>query len=321
VTYGVSGEIRSAIVEALGAAASAVFISGASPRERTEALGQANVILAWNPGTELRPGEFDHLAGVGLIQLVSAGADHIPFDRFPADVPVASNVGAYADPMAEHVLAMALALAKRLPEQHGKLARGEFDQHTLTRAIRGSVIVILGFGGIGQACARLFEALGARIHAINRSGSTDRAVEYLGTLADLDRVLAAADVLVISIPLTRETRRLIGRRKLALMKPDAILVNVARGAIIDETALYEHLRDHPEFSAGIDAWWHEPFGEGEFRTEHPFFDLPNVLGSPHNSALTPGAIVEANRHAALNVLRHVRGEPVVGLVDPQDYAP
>ncbi len=319
VTYRGSDAFRHAIVEALGPAASVVFLADLAPDDRTPALDQADAVLAWNVDTELEAEEFGHLAGMGLIQFVSAGADHVPFDRLPPEVPVASNVGAYAAPMAEHVLAVALALSKRLPEQHAKLARGEFDQRTLTRAIGGSVVGILGFGGIGQACAALFEAFGARIHAINRSGRTGRPVEFAGTLDDLDRVLAAADVLVISIPLTRSTRGLIGRHELDTMKSDAILVNVARGAIVDEAALYEHLRAHPEFSAGIDAWWDEPHAGEPFRTAFPFFDLPNLLGSPHNSALTRGSLVEANRYAAANVLRHLRGEPFRGLVRREDY--
>jgi len=321
VTYRADQDIRQAIDEMLGGAASVVFLADLATGERVAALEGADAVLAWNLDAELQPDEFKHLGRVGLIQFVSAGADHIPFDRLPSRVPVATNVGAYAAPMAEHVLAMALALAKRLPQQHAKLARGEFDQRTLTKAVRGSVVGILGFGGIGQACADLFDALGASIHAINRSGRTDRPVEFVGTLDDLDTVLRAADVLVISIPLTRATRGLVGRRELDLMKPDAILVNVARGAIVDEAALYEHLRDRPEFSAGIDAWWDEPQGDDEpFRTAYPFLDLPNVLGSPHNSALTPGATVEANRRAAQNVLRHLRSEPVAGPVRPEDYA-
>ncbi|MDP9342361.1 MAG: 2-hydroxyacid dehydrogenase [Actinomycetota bacterium] len=320
VTFGASGEIKDAIVDVLGTAASVVFLADLAPGERREALETADAVLAWNLDAELEPEELEQLAGVGLIQFVSAGVDHIPFDRLPAEVPVASNAGAYAGPMAEHVLAMALALAKRLPQLHAKLARGEFDQRTLTKSVRGSVVGTLGFGGIGHACAALFEACGARIHAINRSGRTDRPVEFAGTLDDLDRVPAAADVLVISVPLTRSTRGLIGRRELELMKPDAILVNVARGAIVDEAALYEHLRGHPQFSAGIDAWWDEPHHGEPFRTAFPFFDLPNVLGSPHNSALTPGSLVEANRYAAENVLRHLRGEPIRGLVRRDDYA-
>jgi phosphoglycerate dehydrogenase-like enzyme len=132
-------------------------------------------------------------------------------------------------------------------------------------------------------------------------------------------VLAAADVLVITLPLTLTTRGLLGSRELALMKPAAILVNVARGAIIDQRALYEHLSTHPQFSAGIDTWWAEPAGERPFRTAYPFFDLPNVLGSPHNSSIVTGTMLSAARLAAENVRRYLRGEAVAGVVRRTDY--
>lgn len=94
---------------------------------------------------------------------------------------------------------------------------------------------------------------------------------------------------------------------------------MARGAIVDQAALYQHLRTHPEFSAGIDAWWVEPFGSGAFRVEHPFFELPNVLGSPHNSALVPAIMEEATARAAANVRRFLRGDAVTGVVRVEDY--
>ena len=81
---------------------------------------------------------------------------------------------------------------------------------------------------------------------------------------------------------------MIGSRELEMMEPDAILINVARGSIIDERALYEHMLRNPDFSAGIDTWWIEPAMDGEFRVNFPSFDLPNFLGSPHNSSITPG---------------------------------
>ncbi|HZC40531.1 MAG TPA: NAD(P)-dependent oxidoreductase, partial [Streptosporangiaceae bacterium] len=177
----------------------------------------------------------------------------------------------------------------------------------------------LGFGGIGRAAARLMRPFGARIHAVNTSGRTSEEVEFAGTLADLDRVLAAADVLLVALPLTRATRGLIGARELALMKPEAILVNVGRAAIVDERALYERLRDQPDFCAGIDTWWHEPAPGSEFSTGYPFFSLPNVIGSPHNSGVTDGALQTGARRAAENVGRFLRGEPVIGVASREDY--
>jgi phosphoglycerate dehydrogenase-like enzyme len=99
------------------------------------------------------------------------------------------------------------------------------------------------------------------------------------------------------------------------MKPAAILVNVGRAAIVDERALYGHLRDHPDFCAGIDTWWHEPGPGSGFSTGYPFFDLPNLLGSPHNSGVTDGALQVGARVAAENVRRFLSG----GVARRQDY--
>ena len=277
-------------------------------------------MIAWNPSRELRAGELERLGHVRLLQLVSAGANHLPFDRIPESVTIASNVGAFAEPMAEHVLAMALALVKRLPQKHAELAAGGFHQRPPTRRVEGLVCGILGFGAIGKATARRMLPLGVRIQAVNTSGATDEEVEFAGTLADLDAVLAASDIVVVALPLTRATDGLIGARELALMKPDAILINVARAAIVQERALYDHLVANPEFTAGIDAWWVEPFSGEEFRTDFPFLELPNVLGSPHNSAIVPGIIEHAAGMAAENVAAFLRGESVRGLVRREDYA-
>lgn len=310
--------MREVIGARLDGVAELTYLSEAEGR-REEALASADAVLAWMLGAELRPDELAQLGSGSLIQLMSAGVDRVPFDQIPDGVAVASNAGAYAEPMAEHVLALALALAKRLPQEHAELARGVFDQETPTLSIRGSLVGILGFGGIGQASARLFHALGAHVYAINRSGRTDATVDQIGTMDDLDALLGEADILVVSLPLTRATDGLIGRRELSLMKSDAILVNVARAAILDEDALYEHLESNPSFSAGIDAWWQEPRGQGAFATRRPFLELPNVIGSPHNSAMVAGSLTEAAARAADNVARHFRGEPVRNLVDRSDY--
>ena len=312
--------MRAVIEASLDGVAAPTYLTEAGESERARTLASADAVLAWNLGAELGPGELAHLSSAGLIQLLSAGVDQVPFDQIPDGVPVASNAGAYAEPMSEHVLALALALAKRLPQNHAALARGVFDQQTRTRSIHGSFVGIVGFGGIGQASARLFRALGAHVHAINRSGRTDAAVDQIGTMEDLDVLLGAADILVVSLPLTRATDGLIGRRELSLMKPDAMLINVARAGIIDEDALYERLERNPSFSAGIDAWWQEPRGQGTFATRQPFLNLPNVIGSPHNSAMVAGSLTRAAARAADNVARHLRGEPVRNLVDRSEYA-
>jgi phosphoglycerate dehydrogenase-like enzyme len=319
VTFPVRPEDGEAFNRSLGGDASALFVSDMGDEARAEALREAEVLVSWQWGAEVRADERGELERARFLQLISAGVDGVPFAQIPGHIAVAGNVGAYAEPMAEHVMAMVLALAKRLPELHARMAAGKFGQFSFTRTLAGSVCAVLGYGGIGRAVARHMRAFGARIHALNTSGRTDDPVEFVGTLEDLDAVLSAADVLVVTLPLTRRTRGLIGERELRLMKPDAILANVARAAIVEEAALFEHLTANPGFMAALDVWWSEPIGQGEFRTGFPFFQLPNVLGSPHNSGLVPGSIQHAAERAGENVRRFLRGEPVQGLVRREDY--
>jgi glycerate dehydrogenase len=319
IAYSLNETKRTIIKESLGKDARVVFLADMPPGLREQTLIGATALLTWNLRKELGPSEFALLKRTGLVQLLTAGADHVPFDELSPSSVIASNPGAYAEPIAEHVLAMALALKKNLVREHQKLAQGEFNQSAFNRMLRGSVCGVLGFGGIGRATARLMRGLGVRIYAINTTGRTDDPVEFIGTLKDIRQVLSSSDVVVISLPLTRATRGLIGSRELEWMKPDAVLINVARGDIIDEGALYERLATHPDFKAGIDTWWIEPFSFGEFRTKHPFLTLPNVVGSPHNSAMVPGVNVEATRRAAANILRFLRGETLTGVARREDY--
>ncbi len=307
VTFDLDAKGRAAAAAELGGEAKAVYLHGLDGASRRRALADATVLLARNTGTELRPGEPGLLHRARLVQFMSAGVDFVPLRDLPAEVPVAGNGGAYAEPIAEHALAMALTAAKRLLPEHAALTGGEFNQFKPNRTLAGGVCGILGFGGIGVATARLMRCLGMRVHAIKRSPPADAPADWLGTPDRLDDLLAASDVLVVSLPLTRATRGLIGARELGLMKPDAILVNLARGEIIDERALYEHLVSRPGFTACLDAWWVEPVRHGEFRMDHPFMRLPNVIGSPHNSASVRGWREIALRRAVSNCRRALVG--------------
>ncbi len=298
VTYNAPTEQKALLLEVLGSDASLTFLSEIPPAQRKKSLEDANILLSWNFPREIQPQDYPSLQRVTFIQLLSAGADHMPFADLPPHIIIASNPGAYAAPMAEHVMAMTLALAKRLLVEDQKLRNGEFDQFTPNRSLSGMTAGILGFGGIGRATARLMRAFGMRIYAINHSGTSPEPTDFLGTLHDLEHVSRESDVVVISLPLTKATRGLIGKEELAWMKPDAILVNVARGAILDEEALYNHVKSHSAFLVGIDAWWTEPFIHGQFRMEYPFLELPNVLGSPHNSGVVSNVLLGATRQAA-----------------------
>jgi phosphoglycerate dehydrogenase-like enzyme len=318
VTFKLPDAERAIVSEAVGNIAEIRYLMDFDDPGRRDMLSRADVMLARNPGTELRPDELALVHNARLIQFLSAGVDHLPLNALPANVPIAKNAGAYAEPMAEHALAMALAAAKRLPIEHRKLLRGEFNQFVRNKMLRGRICGIFGFGGIGTATARLMRCVGMRIHAINRLGATDEKVDWIGTPDRLDELLAAADVLIISTPLTRATQGVIGQRELSLMKEDAILINLARGEITDEEALYEHLRVKPRFTACLDAWWIEPVRHGELRINRPFLQLPNVIGSPHNSASVADASDVGLRHALVNCRRALTGETPLHVVRPDE---
>ena len=311
VTFDTDKEDRTTLSNVFGKTAQVVFLTELRQEERLVQLRRADAILTWFPDRELRNAEeFAAITGARIMQLLSAGADQVPFSRLPPNILVASNAGAYAEPMAEHALAMILALEKNLLDRHSKLKAANFDQHNMNRMLHGSTCAILGFGGIGKATGRLLRCFDVKIFAINTTGNTSEPVEFVGTLKDLERVLRVADIVLIALPLTSSTNGLLGVRELGWMREDAILVNVSRGAIIQEKALFEHLKTHPRFSAALDAWWHEPYTTGDFHVNYPFFDLPNFLGSPHNSAIVPGSLQNAMIHAAENVKRFLKGEPI-----------
>lgn len=319
ITFKASNEQKVLIQGILEDVATLSYYREVPAEEQKQLLGQADVIFSWIFPREVEAQYFPLLQKAKFIQLLSAGADYMPFQALPGQITVVSNPGAYAIPMAEHVVAMTLALAKRLSAEHEKMKQGKFDQFTNNRSIAGMTVGILGFGGIGKATAHLMRPFGTQIYAISQSGKSSEPADFLGTLKDLEKVLRASDVVVLSLPLTKETRGLIGKEQLEWMKPDSILVNVARGPIIDEEALYNHLKSHPNFYAGIDTWWEEPRGGQNFRTNYPFFDLPNVLGSPHNSSIIPDIIVSATRDAAKNIRPLLSGEQANGILRREDY--
>jgi phosphoglycerate dehydrogenase-like enzyme len=318
VTFQADAESRAVIASTVGDTAQIVHLRDLASGERAAALSQATVVLARQTAEEFQAGEAQLIDGARLIQFVTAGVDYIPLGDLPPGLPVACNGGAYSEPMAEHTVAMTLAALKRLFVEHTKLVAGTFDQFRLNRMLAGSVCGIVGFGGIGVATARLMRGLGAKVHAVNRSGTSPEPVDWMGTTAQLDQLLAASDVVILSLPLTPASHGLIGARELAGMKPDAVLVNLARGEIVDEAALFAHLQATPSFTACIDAWWIEPVRHGRFSMEHPFLALPNVIASPHNSASARGWRFVALRRAVENARLALLGQQPRYLVPLDD---
>lgn len=232
------------------------------------------------------------------VQALTAGTDHINLSAISEDVELRSNAGVNARAVAEHALALILSAIKRIPYRDREMRKGNFPQMLGSQILSGKRALIVGFGHIGRAIAEMLACLGVSVSAVNRSGKYDGdiRVERVAAVEELDEMLRDADIVVIALPLTPETKALIDRKRLGLMKKDAILVNVSRGKIIAERDLYEHLKENPEFIAAIDVWWE--YGK-EFRQNYPFEGLENIILSPHCSAVYPGwfedMVVEAGR--------------------------
>ena len=320
VTYEPAAEEREIYRKTLGNLAQVYYLQDESDNNRNRLLTDADIIVAlsFSP-TEIHSDEIALLQNTRFIQLIYAGADKVPFAHIPGGVTVASNAGAFAGPIAEHVLGITLALAKNLVIKNRQLVEGRFDRTGFNREIKGGICGIVGFGGNGREIAGKMRAMGMKVYGINRSGRSDAPIDFIGAAADLRMVLEASDVLVLAAPLTRATRNMIGKNELNWMKQDAILINVARGDLIDQKALYEHLRSHPQFKAGIDTWWSEPAEPGPIKLEFPFFDLPNIIGSPHCADHVPGAMLHATRIALENVKKFLMGHEIRGRLIRQDY--
>ena len=160
VTLNMSGRTREIVADGLGATHRIVYLTDVPAAEREAVLRGAGALLSNDIGAELSAEERQAIGGARLLQFTAAGIDWVPLADLPPELPVAGNGGASAEPMAEHVVAMALAAAKRLFIEHDNLKRGEFNQRSPNRMLRGGVCGILGFGGVGVATARLMRGFG-----------------------------------------------------------------------------------------------------------------------------------------------------------------
>lgn len=317
-TVDVTPDRRASFERILGDRARLVVLSDLGGGEREAALERADVILCAGFVRDL-PEDPSRLRNLKLVQTLSAGVDHLPWDRIPPSATVCSNAGAYNVSIGEHAMALLLAAAKHVPFHTGAIRQGEFRQDRPSRGLRGRTLGVLGLGGIGGEVARLGKAFGMRVVGISRSGRTTAPADFVGTADDLERVLRESDYVLVALPHTVHTDGLIGRRELAWMKPDAVLVNVSRGKVVVEDDLYEHVRTHPDFTAALDVWWLYPRrGEGRPFTR-PFHELPNVVMTPHVAFHVPEQRLRSMEHALENVRRYLDGEPLRNVVDRADY--
>jgi phosphoglycerate dehydrogenase-like enzyme len=262
--------------------------------------------------------KFERLTNLHLVQTLSAGIDAIDFEVIPQEVLICGNVGAFSEPIAEHVFGMIICLARNIILREEELRKSVFDQ-SQGIFLKSKIIGIIGTGGIGQAIARVAKAFGMHTNGINSSGRSVEFFDRTDSLDGLDELLSQSDMVVIAMPLTVSTMNLINESNLRLTKPNCILINVGRGKIVKEKALYDHLRAHPSFKAGIDVWWKYPDPGGPFAQNYPFLELPNFLGSPHNADAVPESQDLAVENAVRNIERYLKREPLKGLAKREDY--
>ncbi len=292
----------------------------------TEAVERAEVLYTF--GALPQP---EQVPGLRWVQLNSAGVNHvIQHPLFASGVMFTTTSGLHAINIGEYVLASILAWTRHLPElldlQRKKQWPSDRWMCCQPTELRGSTLGIIGYGSIGREVARLAKAFGMRVLAVKRrreSAGEHGAFELAGlgdpagVLPDalygpeqLREMLAQCDFVVLAVPLTQETRGMIGEAELRAMKSTAYLVNIGRGEVCDEAALIHALQGQEIAGAGLDVFTQEPLPD-----TNPLWTLPNVILTPHISGFTPHYEQRAVDIFCENLRRYIKGQPLLNLVD------
>jgi phosphoglycerate dehydrogenase-like enzyme len=259
-----------------------------------------------------------------LIHVPASGLDEVDFAAVPHGVPVC-NAFEHDTGIGEYVLAAMLHFTVGLAPRDARFRAGSWVDSPRRGApgrpeLAGRTVGCIGYGSIGRAVARRARACGMNVMAITRTPrALEPAPDWLGGMAELPELLADADFLVVACPLTEGTRGLIDGQALARMKPEAVLINVARGPIVEESALYEALRDRRIAGAAIDVWWAypEPGGPEVPPAAHPFHELDNLVMTPHCSGWTEGVMPRRFTVIIDNLERLRTGRPLRHQVHPK----
>ena len=266
--------------------------------------------------------EYPPAPQVRLVQSVATGIELIDLVALPHGVVICNAFG-HETAIAEYVLMAMLVWSHRFREIESEFrARSSWRSSWVQSGVPhgeifGSTVGIIGLGRVGREVARRAAAFGCRVIAANRSERRrESGIERVYPLTELDQLLPACDFVVLCTALAPETEGLIDRHRLALMKRSAFLINIARGSVVDEDAIYAALRDGGIGGAALDVWWQYPDAtEPERRpSRHPFHELPNILMTPHCSGWTGGMVARRWSEVADNINRFVRGEPLKNVV-------
>lgn len=258
-----------------------------------------------------------------LVHVAGAGTDKVDFTALDPNVLVA-NTFHHEQSIAEYIVAAAVLLRRQYLAQDralrtGRWATSVYDRSIpQPRALYGARVGFVGFGHIGRRAWEVLRVLGAEGLAVTGSGALDAADEGLrwaGDTSELPELMTESDVVVVSAPLTERSAGMIGAKELAALGPDGVLINVGRGPLIVEQALYEALSSGALGAAAIDVWYQYPDATGYGRPSAlPFEELPNVLMTPHSSGITDHTFTGRVDDIVANIGRLDRGEPLRNLV-------
>jgi phosphoglycerate dehydrogenase-like enzyme len=276
-----------------------------------DAVRGARALLMWDYFSTALRGAWANADALEWIHVTAAGVDTLLFDQLrDSDVVVTNARGVFDRPMAEYVLGAVIAYAKGSQASLDRQRRHEW-QHRETRTIAGAHALVVGTGGIGREIARLLRAAGLVVRGAGRVACTeDRDFDQVVATADLAAAVGWCDHLVLAAPLTDATRGLVDAAVLAAMKSDAHLVNVARGPLVDESALLAALTAGSIGGATLDVFDTEPLPQG-----HPLWDAPGAVVTAHMSGDARGWRDRLAAQFAENLQRWLTGKPLHNVVD------
>lgn len=292
------------------------FVYATTPEQRAEGLKDADAAYTWILSAE-------ELAGAEKLRWVHTSAVAVETlclrEMFARRILVSNTRGVQAIPIAEHVMAVILALAKQLPfvfenQAQSRWAQNEFMGDKLPWLLNGRTLGLIGVGTIGSEIARRAQAFGMRVIAMRRRPAYGVIghVEQVYGIADLPEFLAQCQALVIAAPLTPETQGLMGAAQFAQLPKGAVVVNVGRAKIIDTEALIAALESRHLGGASLDVLPQEPLPSG-----HPLWKTPNVILTPHTSGFRRGHWDEVITLYGDNIDRWLTGEPLKYRIEPE----
>lgn len=290
----------------------------AAPDTVLEALHNADVLV----GPEFTQEMAEAAPGLRLVQVAGAGTDRI--DTLALNGTILANTYNHEDSIAEYIVWALIALRRQLPQADAALRQGRWLSPVYDAALpqpqtlAGAAIGFVGLGHIGRAAWRVLRVFGAQGQAVTGSGRADaEGLNWAGDTSQLPRLLDESDALVVSAPLTEGTRGLIGGAELERLGPDGVLVNVARGPLVQQQALYDALRDKTIRGAALDVWYSYPGPDGHGKpADAPFGGLENVLLTPHLSGITRQTFLGRVQDIAANITALAKGNGLRNVVQP-----